>query len=195
MHQVGAPVPGTFLSTQRAALERRFQYYLDKSVPRTLERWLGTALTVFVYFTRTFALHGFYIVTYAIGIYLLNLLMGFLSPAFLPEQRRAGSLGADEDDDDGPSLPLQDGEEFKPFVRKLPEFKFWFLITRAFVMGFCATFFPMFDVPVFWPIPLMYWFMLLYMTLKKQVLHMLKHKYVPFSTGKKQSYSEKGSAN
>lgn len=198
MHQVGAPVPGTFLSIQRAALERRFQYYLDKSVPRRVERWVGTGVTVFVYFTRTFALRGFYIVTYAIGIYLLNLLMGFLTPAFLPEKSRQGAPGGlgmgEEEDDDGPSLPMQDGEEFKPFVRKLPEFKFWFLITRAFALGFCATFFPVFDVPVFWPILLMYWIMLLYMTMKKQVLHMLKHKYVPFSMGKKQSYAEKGSA-
>ena len=28
---------------------------------------------------------------------------------------------------------------------------------KAVALGFCATFFPMFDVPVFWPILLMYW--------------------------------------
>ena len=29
------------------------------------------------------------------------------------------------DDDDGPSLPVKVNEEFKPFMRRLPEFKFW----------------------------------------------------------------------
>lgn len=26
---------------------------------------------------------------------------------------------------DGPSLPTKSNEEFKPFIRRLPEFKFW----------------------------------------------------------------------
>lgn len=45
---------------------------------------------------------------------MLNLLISFLSPAVDP---------AEEDDDE--ELPLNDGEH-KPFIRKLPEFKFWF---------------------------------------------------------------------
>lgn len=28
---------------------------------------------------------------------------------------------------------------------------------KALLIGFTATFFPMFDVPVFWPILLLYW--------------------------------------
>ncbi len=27
--------------------------------------------------------------------------------------------------DDGPALPTKSSEEFKPFMRRLPEFKFW----------------------------------------------------------------------
>jgi len=47
------------------------------------------------------------------------------------------------------------------------------------------TFFPMFDLPVFWPVLLLYWVMLFTVTMKKQIKHMIKHKYVPFSFGKK----------
>ena len=36
---------------------------------------------------------------------------------------------------------------------------------------FCMTFFSVFDVPVFWPILLMYWFMLFFMTMKQQIKH------------------------
>ena len=55
---------------------------------------------------------GFYIITYALGIYNLNLLLGFLTPQVDPEL-------------EGPTLPSQREDEFRPFVRRLPEFKFW----------------------------------------------------------------------
>ena len=51
--------------------------------------------------------------------------------------------------------------------------------------GFTATFFSMFDVPVFWPILLLYFCILFFVTMKRQIQHMIKHKYIPFSFGKK----------
>jgi hypothetical protein len=47
------------------------------------------------------------------------------------------------------------------------------------------TFFSVFDVPVFWPILLMYWFILFFVTMKRQIKHMIKYKYLPFTWGKK----------
>ncbi|CAE6004120.1 unnamed protein product [Arabidopsis arenosa] len=47
------------------------------------------------------------------------------------------------------------------------------------------TFFDVFDVPVFWPILLFYWVMLFFLTMRKQIQHMIKYRYVPFSFGKK----------
>lgn len=55
-------------------------------------------------------------VSYALGIYILNLLIGFLSPQVDPEFL---------DLSDGPVLPSRSSDEFRPFVRRLPEFKFW----------------------------------------------------------------------
>ena len=72
----------------------------------------------------------------------------------------------------------------RPFVRKLPEFKFWVKSAKSLLVSFSMTFFPVFDVPVFWPILLMYFIMLFTMTMKQQLRHMIKHKYVPFSWGK-----------
>ncbi|KAM1866494.1 hypothetical protein ACFX13_009338 [Malus domestica] len=57
---------------------------------------------------------GFYDVSYGLGIYVLNLLIGFFSPQVDPELESM----------DGPSLPTSGYDEFKPFVRHLPEFKF-----------------------------------------------------------------------
>ena len=45
--------------------------------------------------------------------------LAFLSPKFDPALE-------DEMDDEGPSLPTKADEEFKPFIRRLPEFKFWY---------------------------------------------------------------------
>jgi hypothetical protein len=59
-----------------------------------------------------------------------------------------------------------------------------YALTKAFCVAFVLTFFPMFDVPVFWPILLLYWIVLFALTMKRQIRHMIKYKYVPFSFGK-----------
>jgi Rer1 family len=56
---------------------------------------------------------------------------------------------------------------------------------KAILLGFAATFFAAFDVPVFWPILLLYWLVLFFLTMKRQIRHMIKHRYVPFSVGKR----------
>ena len=61
---------------------------------------------------------------------------------------------------------------------------FRYAITKAFCVAFLMTFFSIFDVPVFWPILLCYWIVLFVLTMKRQIMHMMKYKYVPFSLGK-----------
>lgn len=109
---------------------------------------------------------SFYIVTYALAIYMLNLLLGFLRWARLqpslpapgcraarrsacscraarlgPHACRAAAAAARRHvavarpaptrspqispELEGPTLPTKGDEEFRPFVRRLPEFKFW----------------------------------------------------------------------
>lgn len=51
------------------------------------------------------------------------------------------------------------------------------------------TFFDLFNIPVFWPILLVYFLALFGLTMKKQIAHMRKHGYVPWSFGKK-TYSD-----
>lgn len=59
-----------------------------------------------------------------------------------------------------------------------------YAITKAFLVAFAMTFFSAFDVPVFWPILLCYWMVLFFLTMKRQILHMIKYKYIPFNVGK-----------
>lgn len=63
-------------------------------------------------------------------------------------------------------------------------------MTKAFCIAFLMTFFSVFDVPVFWPILLCYWVVLFVLTMRRQIAHMIKYKYIPFSFGKQVSESE-----
>ncbi|XP_074655096.1 protein RER1-like isoform X2 [Tubulanus polymorphus] len=171
-------------SNQPGAISRAYrryweihQYYLDKSTPYTIGRWGGTAALLILYFLRVFFLQGWYIVTYALGIYELNLFIAFLTPKIDPAMH-------DEIDEDGPSLPTKSNEEFRPFMRRLPEFKFWYSSTKAVVLAMFCTCFDALNVPVFWPILVMYFFILFTITMKRQIRHMIKYRYLPFSHGK-----------
>lgn len=155
----------------------KFQQLLDKSAPFKLYRWLGLGALVALYAVRIFSIKGFYIITYALGIYNLNLLLGFISPSTDPEL-------------DGPVLPSRSDDEYRPFVRRLQEMKFWMMSSRAFLIGLTATLFPFLDIPVFWPILLMYWLVLVGITMRRQIKHMIKYKYLPFDFGK-QSHDQK----
>ncbi|XP_010555292.1 PREDICTED: protein RER1A-like [Tarenaya hassleriana] len=163
------------MATQRAhEAWRIYQYYLDKTTPHAVHRWIGTVVVALIYFLRVYYLQGFYIITYGLGIYILNLLIGFLSPLVDPELEVS----------DGPMLPTKGSDEFKPFIRRLPEFKFWYAMTKAACIAFLMTFFSVFDVPVFWPILLCYWIVLFFLTMRRQISHMIKYKYIPFNVGK-----------
>jgi len=105
-------------------------------------------------------------VAYALGIYLLNLFLAFLQPKFDPSNE-----AMDNDMEDGAigTLPTRQDEEFRPFIRRLPEFKFWHAATRAITISFFCSWFEIFNVPVFWPVLVMYWFMLFILTSMFQV--------------------------
>jgi len=109
----GGDSPSSAITRWKSSIWRGFQYYLDKSTPHTVARWLGFVVLAAIYVVRVYFIEGFYIVSYGLGIYILNLLIGFLSPQADPEM-------------EGQSLPTKRSDEFKPFIRRLPEFKFWY---------------------------------------------------------------------
>merc|ERR1712170_256941 len=116
---------------------------------------------------------------YALAIYHLNLLLAFLTPKIDPAMAQ---LEAEEED--GMALPTSQNEEFRPFIRRLPEFKFWYSATKATTIAFVCTFFELFNIPVFWPILVMYFITLFCITMKRQIKHMIRYRYIPFTFGK-----------
>jgi len=174
--------PFAAVTAQTSRLQRYYQALLDQSTPFVLYRWVGTGVCMFLFFLRVLLAQGWYIVAYALGIYLLNLFLAFLQPKFDPSNE---AIDNEMEDGSVGTLPTKQDEEFRPFVRRLPEFKFWYWATRAIVIGFFCSWFEIFNVPVFWPVLVMYWFILFVLTMRKQIQHMIKYRYVPFTFGKK----------
>ncbi|AOW01356.1 retrieval of early ER protein Rer1 [Yarrowia lipolytica] len=164
-----------------------YQHYVDKCVPHKMNRWVAFGVLLTLFMVRIIMAQGWYVVCYTLGIYLLNLFLAFLQPKFDPSLKSDLEM---EDAEEG-QLPTEEpeasssSEEFKPFIRRLPEFKFWHSATRATVISLVCSFIPAFDIPVFWPILLIYFFILFSLTMKKQIQHMIKYRYLPFDIGKK----------
>lgn len=169
------------VSAHTSKIGRAYQAHLDKATPFVSYRWIGTGVLLLLFFARILWAQGWYIVAYSLGIYLLNLFLAFLQPKFDPSNE---ALDNDMEDGAVGGLPTKQDEEFRPFIRRLPEFKFWHSATRAIAIGFTCTWFAIFDVPVFWPVLVIYWLILFTLTMRRQIQHMIKYRYVPFSFGK-----------
>jgi len=154
------------------------QRFLDRVTPYHIVRWLVNFLLLVAFMARVIYLQGFYIIAYVLGIFLLNQFILFLTPAVVDD------LEADDEDEEGPRLPTKSDEEFRPFMRRLPEFKFWYSTFKATIISILCTCFDIFDIPVFWPILVMYFITLFVVTMKRQIKHMIRHRYLPFSYGK-----------
>ena len=76
----------------------------------------------------------------------------------------------------------------------MPEFKFWYAGVRAIATAMAMTLVPVFDVPVFWPILLIYFIALFALTMRNQIAHMIKYRYVPFVRAARARAAARGDA-
>lgn len=122
------------VSRMQSAFGRKWQHWLDVSAPHVGPRWALASFIMLIYCVRVYLINGarrspacgarprrtlpapptcapsllmtgWYIITYGLGIYVLNLLIGFLSPQLDPET-------------EGPTLPQTRDDEFRPFIRR-----------------------------------------------------------------------------
>lgn len=84
-----------------------------------LFRWIGFAVVFAGYVTRVYLVNGWFIVTYGLGIFLLNQLIGFLSPQ-VPPCAAALKTATDqrfqfdpEENDIDTGLPVKESDEFR----------------------------------------------------------------------------------
>ena len=79
-----------------------------------MSRWVFTVVLVMLFILRIVMKQGWYIVTYALAIYHLNLLLAFLTPKIDPALAHL----EEEDSGDGLELPTRQNDEFRPFIRR-----------------------------------------------------------------------------
>ena len=149
----------------------------DKILIYKIERWGIVGILFIIYVMRCFSTGGYYALTYCIGIHFLNSFIGFISPLEDPEDE-----GIESDES---FLPQKNQEEFKPFHRKLKEFQFWRIMFWTLLVSIFMTFFDVFDIPVFWPLLLVYFILIFFLTMRRQINHMIKYNYLPWDYGKK----------
>lgn len=194
--QPNGALAGPTVQSTLANMDASIQHFLDRIAPFKLYRWIFLVCLLSIFMIRMFFLQGFYIVTYVLFIYILNQFILFLQPkdrASLIAKARAAALGtstesAEAEESTDAQLPTMDDEEFRPFVRRLPEFKFWYSTSYATCLAFFATFFKALDVPVFWPVLLFYFVVLFFTTMRRQWMDMKALKYVPWDIGSKKVY-------
>lgn len=174
-------------STEKASriirkYRQKYQVCLDKSVPLVKERWAAEGALLFAFLLRVVLARGWYVECYALAIFMLNMLLGFLSPKFDPGLE--DDLRSD-DQEAGLGEGSSKDDEFRPFVRRLPEYQFWFYSFNGTLLALLTTMFRTLDIPVFWPILVIYFIVLFALTMRRQIQHMIKYRYIPFDIGKK----------
>ena len=152
-----------------------FNAIQDKIFIYKTQRWLFILFLSIIYFIRMMLTNGYYALTYCLGIHFLNSFIGFISPLDDPEEIS---------NENESYLPQKNNEEFRPFQRKVKEFTFWSQITGTLFFAIIMTYFKAFDIPVFWPLLLFYFFLIFFLVMKRQIQHMIKYHYLPWDYAK-----------
>ena len=153
-----------------------FNYVRDKLIIFKFQRWILIIILTIIYLFRMFWTKGYYALTYCIGIHFLNSFIAFISPLDDPEEDLPEDIS---------HLPQNRNEEFRPFQRKLREYNFWRVMFWTLIIAIPCTFSEAFNLPVFWPLLLFYFILIFFLVMKRQIMHMIKYKYLPWNTNKK----------
>lgn len=119
-----------------------------------------------------------YLITYCLSLYLLHGAINFCTP------QNESVPDIFDDFDVEYELPTNNDNEFRPFMRRLPEYKLWLLYVQLTSAAFFMSLFDIFDIPVFVPILVIYFIFISILTVRNLKRHMEKYNYNPFFTSK-----------
>jgi hypothetical protein len=148
---------------------------LNVSIPYTKVRW-----GVFAFLSLTYVLHivahmAWYLVAYCLYIYMLSAFLLFITPLY-----RQSTAESATSPDALPQTEAEHSDEFRPFMRKLPEFQFWHKLTKAQLIAWGVSLLPFTDLPVYWPILAAYFIGLTVYVLAAEAKKWRAEGYVPF---------------
>uniref|UniRef100_A0AC35UHY5 Protein RER1 n=1 Tax=Rhabditophanes sp. KR3021 TaxID=114890 RepID=A0AC35UHY5_9BILA len=167
----------SFIANVGSTIYFRYKYYLDCSTPYVLGRWVVALFLSVIFCSRMLIFQSHFLICYALFIHYLFNFCAFLTPLSIYEN----DLDSEEQN---VSLPTKNNDEFRPFIRRLPEFKFWLSHVKTSLVAVFLTFFDFFNVEVFWPVLVIYFVFTSILSFKRQIRHMIRHKYIPFNFNK-----------
>lgn len=159
-------------------LETLNQLVTDRLSPQLTFRWGFTGTLVLLYIYRIIKIKSHAVVTYCAAVYFLHAFILFATPK---DQNIPDPFEATNEDEYNPSNIDND---FKPYVRRLPEYSFWVFATQIVLSAFALTLFEFADIPVFIPILVMYFVFIVCMTTYKLRAHSRKFRYNLFFSSK-----------
>ncbi|EPY27810.1 rer1 family-like protein [Strigomonas culicis] len=163
-------------------VQRPYHQLINASAPHGGLRWCFFIFICLLYIARvTTSEGGFYVITYGLCIHLLYLVLMMITPDS-EEDLKGPLLATSADGKNKPSA--QDADEFRPFIAKMPEFIVWCGMIKVLVICLGLTLFNFLDIPVFWPILVLYFIILFAVQMGGRVRHMIKFGYVPWNAKK-----------
>lgn len=61
--------------------------------------------------------------------------------------------------------------------------------TISIFIALLCTCFSVFDLPVYWPVLVVYFIILFFITMRERIEHMIKYNYLPFNLNKKRYHT------
>eukprot|EP00826_Nyctotherus_ovalis_P037182 TRINITY_DN3377_c0_g1_i2.p2 TRINITY_DN3377_c0_g1~~TRINITY_DN3377_c0_g1_i2.p2 ORF type:complete len:186 (-),score=35.48 TRINITY_DN3377_c0_g1_i2:135-692(-) len=150
------------------------QLYVDRYVIYPKARWVFAGVVFLIYVYRAYVNNGLHVISYFLGLYMLDKFLGFISPK----------------NEEDVILPTRQNEEFKPFRRAVRELDLWKSYVAAFMVSIVLSYFQFLNIPVFWPLLVMYFIMVMVVAFRTKITHMIRYRYVPIDIGKR-TYNKK----
>ncbi|CAD8175038.1 unnamed protein product [Paramecium pentaurelia] len=146
----------------------KYRRIIDKWIMHPGKRWSLCALLLFFYFSRLVETQSYFVVSYMLGIQIIQSLLRYFTPLGLPDI---------EDEDEDVNIQLPQHTDDRPLIRSMPEIQLWEQIIFALFLSNFATYFQIFDLPVYWPFLFSYFILVMIITFKKYLKHMQKYGY------------------
>lgn len=157
-------------------LGNKARHVVDSWAIHARRRWTIFALVFLAFLVRMVLLDGYYAAMYLLSFYIVQNVIQYLTPSELPTIQEEEESGVVYD------IPVaiaagRTSDASKPMLRKMGEFKLWKKTFAASLLCLVATFIPALDVPVFWPILLLYFLFVLVSVVARQYHHMRRYGY------------------
>ena len=176
----GLVIGGVDLEDAHFVAKRRLQIFLDKISFYPGRRWAAFGVALSIFLLRIYIKQGYAALAYVLGLYILQKVMLYLTPAEMP------NIGEETDIDmETFVLPTRENDEYKGFNRKLREMDFWkSLMTATSIVAFLSLF-QATDIPIHWQLLVAYFLFVTCFLCRVKIEHMIKYQYIPFEIGKK----------